>query len=83
MQADSVNLHDNAFGASRGYEPEAGGFAGDMLDADELPDDGELDEHAEMTEPKGVKKGRNALDSPHQIGAVAHLGERLAMALRR
>jgi hypothetical protein len=67
IQADSVNLHDNAFGASRGYEPEAGSFAGDHdgdglpddgeLDEHGLPDDGELDEHAEMTESKSVKKG--------------------------
>ena len=47
IKADSVKVHDNAFGAARGYEPEA--YVSDALD----DDDDELDEHAEVAAPKG------------------------------
>jgi hypothetical protein len=43
IKADSVKVHDNAFGASRGYEPEA--YSVDEED--------ELDEHAEVAARKG------------------------------
>jgi len=43
IKADSVKVHDNAFGASRGYEPEA--YTVDEED--------ELDEHAEVAARKG------------------------------
>jgi hypothetical protein len=46
IKADSVKVHDNAFGAARGYEPEA--YVSDSLD-----DEDELDEHAEVAAPKG------------------------------
>jgi hypothetical protein len=46
IKADSVKVHDNAFGAARGYEPEA--YVSDVLD-----DEDELDEHAEVAAPKG------------------------------
>ncbi len=42
IQSDSGRAHDNAFGAQRGYEPEAGNYE-DELDT---PDE---DEHARMT----------------------------------
>ncbi len=38
IKADSSRAHDNAFGAPRGYEPEAGNFE----------DEHDPDEHAEM-----------------------------------
>jgi hypothetical protein len=41
IKADAGRAHDNAYGAPRGYEPEAGGYG----DADE-----ELDEHAELAQ---------------------------------
>lgn len=41
IQADSGRAHDNAFGATRGYEPEAAQYE------DELDEDHDLDEHAE------------------------------------
>ena len=44
IKADSEKAHDNAFGAPRGFEPEAGDF---MVEPDEL------DEHAQMA---GVEK---------------------------
>lgn len=51
MSADAGRAHDNAFGAPRGYEPEAGGY-GDA-DEDALTEgDAEVDEHAEMTQEK-------------------------------
>src|SRR5262245_1053963 len=46
IKADSVKVHDNAFGAARGYEPEA--YVSDPLDDEE-----EVDEHAEVAAPKG------------------------------
>jgi hypothetical protein len=49
IKADSVKVHDNAFGASRGYEPEAGSF-NDALD-DDLDDD-DLDEHAQVLDAR-------------------------------
>jgi hypothetical protein len=51
MNADAGRAHDNAYGAPRGYEPEAGGYG----DADEESDaliDNEVDEHAEMAQEK-------------------------------
>jgi len=48
IKADAVKVHDNAFGASRGYEPEAGSFVSDSFDDEE----DELDEHAEIANPK-------------------------------
>jgi hypothetical protein len=49
IAADSVKVHDNGYGGSRGYEPEAGSFSvdGDSLD-DELED--EIDEHAAVAQ---------------------------------
>lgn len=35
MRADSAKAKDNAFGAPRGYEPEAGNFEDDEPDADD------------------------------------------------
>ena len=46
IKADSVKVHDNAFGAARGYEPEA--YVSDTVDEED-----ELDEHAEVAAPKG------------------------------
>ena len=47
IAADSVKAHDNGFGGSRGYEPEAGSFAGD---GDSLDEEDDLDEHAEIAQ---------------------------------
>jgi hypothetical protein len=45
IKADAGRAHDNAYGAPRGYEPEAGGYG----DADEdAAGEGEEDEHAEV-----------------------------------
>jgi hypothetical protein len=47
MKADAGRAHDNAYGAPRGYEPEAGGYG----DADEDvvgEGDVDVDEHAEV-----------------------------------
>jgi hypothetical protein len=56
IKADSVKVHDNAFGAARGYEPEAGGY-NDAPDLDDLDDDSdELDEHAQVTD-RDARKG--------------------------
>ncbi len=41
IKADAERAHDNAFGAPRGYEPEAGGYADEEADRD-------VDEHAEV-----------------------------------
>jgi hypothetical protein len=41
---DAGRASDNAYGAPRGYEPEAGGYGDD--------DEDELDDHAEMTQEK-------------------------------
>jgi hypothetical protein len=48
LNADTGRAHDNAFGAPRGYEPEAGGY-GDEADEDAAT---ELDEHAELAQEK-------------------------------
>ena len=49
MKAGAGRAHDNAYGAPRGYEPEAGGYG----DADEdALDETEVDEHAEMAQEK-------------------------------
>jgi len=52
MNAETGRAHDNAYGAPRGYEPEAGGYGDDenedTLDAGE----NEVDEHAEMAQEK-------------------------------
>lgn len=47
LKADAGRASDNAYGAPRGYEPEAGGY-GD----DESSSDGEVDEHAELAQEK-------------------------------
>jgi hypothetical protein len=47
IEADSSKAHDNAFGAQRGYEPEAGNYE-DELDP---PDEDEADEHAQVATP--------------------------------
>jgi hypothetical protein len=49
IKTDSARAHDNAYGAPRGYEPEAGNYE------DEL-DDAEPDEHAEVAAAP-AKKG--------------------------
>jgi hypothetical protein len=46
ITADAEKAHDNAFGAPRGFEPEAGNF---IVEPDEI------DEHAEMAEAKPKK----------------------------
>ena len=51
MNADVGRAHDNAYGAPRGYEPEAGGY-GDEEEEDALDDENEVDEHAEMAQEK-------------------------------
>jgi hypothetical protein len=50
MNADVGRAHDNAYGAPRGYEPEAGGY-GDEDEEDPLLEN-EVDEHAEMAQEK-------------------------------
>lgn len=40
IQSDDAKAHDNAFGASRGYEPEAASDYGDEESGDELAADG-------------------------------------------
>jgi hypothetical protein len=50
MNADAGRAHDNAYGAPRGYEPEAGGY-GDEDEEDALLEN-EVDEHAEMAQEK-------------------------------
>ncbi len=50
MNADAGRAHDNAYGAPRGYEPEAGGY-GDDEEEDALLEN-EVDEHAEMAQEK-------------------------------
>ncbi len=44
IASDLGRIHDNAFGAPRGFEPEAGGNYDDELD----PDDSDEDEHAQF-----------------------------------
>ena len=52
MNMDAGRAHDNAYGAPRGYEPEAGGY-GDADDEDDDPlAENEVDEHAEMAQEK-------------------------------
>ena len=51
MKADAGRAHDNAYGAPRGYEPEAGGYGGNDDDEDALGET-EVDEHAEMAQEK-------------------------------
>ena len=53
MNADAGRAHDNAYGAPRGYEPEAGGYGDAEEDDDPLDDpsaENEVDEHAEMAQ---------------------------------
>ena len=50
MNMDAGRAHDNAYGAPRGYEPEAGGY-GDEEEEDALLEN-EVDEHAEMAHEK-------------------------------
>ncbi|MDB4964523.1 MAG: hypothetical protein JWN44_212 [Myxococcales bacterium] len=47
LAADAGRAHDNAFGAPRGYEAEAGGY-----EEEDALDDSEVDEHAEMAQEK-------------------------------
>jgi hypothetical protein len=51
IKADAGRAHDNAYGAPRGYEPEAGGYGEDEVDAEEdaAPD---MDEHAEVAQDR-------------------------------
>jgi hypothetical protein len=51
MSADVGRAHDNAYGAPRGYEPEAAGYGGEEDEEDVLMEN-EVDEHAEMTEKR-------------------------------
>lgn len=51
IKADAGRAHDNAYGAPRGYEPEAGGYGGADDDEDALGET-EVDEHAEMAQEK-------------------------------
>ena len=51
MNADAGRAHDNAYGAPRGYEPEAGGYGGEDDEEDALVEN-EVDEHAEMAQEK-------------------------------
>lgn len=51
MNAEAGRAHDNAYGAPRGYEPEAGGYGGDDEEEDALQEN-EVDEHAEMAQEK-------------------------------
>jgi hypothetical protein len=44
IQSDLGRIHDNAYGAPRGYEPEAGNFDEDDL----LGDEDDEDEHADV-----------------------------------
>lgn len=44
IQSDLGRIHDNAYGAPRGYEPEAGNFDDDDL----LTDEDDEDEHADV-----------------------------------
>ena len=48
LAADTGRAHDNAFGAPRGYEAEAGGYE----EEEDALDDSEVDEHAEMAQEK-------------------------------
>jgi hypothetical protein len=48
IQSDLGRIHDNAYGAPRGYEPEAGAWSQDGDDDDALSDEDEPDEHAEV-----------------------------------
>jgi hypothetical protein len=45
LKADAGRASDNAFGAPRGYEPEAGGYGDDDVA-------GDVDEHAELAQEK-------------------------------
>jgi hypothetical protein len=51
MNADAGRAHDNAYGAPRGYEPEAGGY-GEEDDEEDALLENEVDEHAEMAQEK-------------------------------
>jgi hypothetical protein len=51
MNMDAGRAHDNAYGAPRGYEPEAGGYGGEDDEEDALLEN-EVDEHAEMAQEK-------------------------------
>ncbi|MCU1278346.1 MAG: hypothetical protein JWM53_1892 [bacterium] len=51
MNADAGRAHDNAYGAPRGYEPEAGGYGEAEEDDDPLAEN-EVDEHAELAQEK-------------------------------
>jgi hypothetical protein len=52
MNADAGRAHDNAYGAPRGYEPEAAGYGGDDEEEDDALLENDVDEHAEMAEKR-------------------------------
>jgi hypothetical protein len=47
IQADAGRAHDNAYGAPRGYEPEAGGYG-----EEDEEGEGDVDEHAELAQER-------------------------------
>jgi hypothetical protein len=51
ITADAGRAHDNAYGAPRGFEPEAAGYGGDDEEDDPLAEN-DVDEHAEMAEKR-------------------------------
>jgi hypothetical protein len=50
LAADTGRAHDNAFGAPRGYEAEAGGY--DEDEEEDPLDDSDVDEHADIAQEK-------------------------------
>jgi hypothetical protein len=59
IRSDLGRIHDNAFGAPRGYEPEAGNFDDEDPFSDPSEEPGEdLDEHAELAEGGRTKPSR-------------------------
>ena len=59
IKTDSVKAHDNAYGAPRGYEPEAGNYMNEHEPADEPLEPDELDEHAEVAGTPAKKDSRS------------------------
>ena len=59
MSMDAGRAHDNAYGAPRGYEPEAGGYGEDEdEDALDSPSENEVDEHAQIAQQEGAQEKR-------------------------
>jgi hypothetical protein len=61
MKVDAERVHDNAFGAPRGYAAEASSIVDDEVDASSADEaeaaiDAEADEHAEMAVPPTERK---------------------------